>query len=414
MRGLYPGPVDALEPVPGVGSGGVIPGESPKPMGVDAWGRAAPPPELTPYLQRVNEALESEGAPATKRATVSDWAKFERWCAHRSLTPLPAHPITVCLYLLDHAELIGTDGKPAYALATLRRWVSSINRVHKGREQLHPGADDRVRRVLRSIARRRAEAGHGGQRQAEPVRVDHLRQIIERMNPRALMAGAWDVRDAALLGLGWRCALRRSELVAVRVKDVLPSPDGRWRVRVAASKTDQEGQGQTLALSVTRDPLTCVPCAVVRWAGLLHAATFPRRDPETGELLTEQESVIDYLTGHPDWAAGHVCGPGMPTGLVEGSWLLRPIAPDGVPRKRGMSGAAASNVVRRRAASIGLQASRFSGHSLRAGFVTEASVLGVPGDQIAAQTRHGSLDMVSRYRRVHDPHTGNAEGLLPG
>lgn len=101
VHGLYAEPVDTLEPVPGVGSGGVVPGESPQPLGVDAWGRAAPPPELAPYLARVNEALESEGAPATKRATASDWAKFERWCSHRSLTPLPAHPITVCLYLLS-------------------------------------------------------------------------------------------------------------------------------------------------------------------------------------------------------------------------------------------------------------------------------------------------------------------------
>jgi hypothetical protein len=54
------------------------------------------------------------------------------------------------------------------------------------------------------------------------------------------------VRDRALL-LGFAGAFRRSELVALNVAD-LQFCDGGLRVTVRKSKTDQEGQGATIAI----------------------------------------------------------------------------------------------------------------------------------------------------------------------
>jgi hypothetical protein len=55
------------------------------------------------------------------------------------------------------------------------------------------------------------------------------------------------VRDRALLLLGFAGAFRRSELVALNVAD-LQFCDGGLRVTVRKSKTDQEGQGATIAI----------------------------------------------------------------------------------------------------------------------------------------------------------------------
>jgi integrase len=57
-----------------------------------------------------------------------------------------------------------------------------------------------------------------------------------------------------------------------------------------------------------------------------------------------------------------------------------------------------ARIVARRCAAVGL-AGDFSGHSMRAGFVTSAAAAGVDALEISNQTRHKSLDMVRRYAR---------------
>jgi site-specific recombinase XerC len=54
-------------------------------------------------------------------------------------------------------------------------------------------------------------------------------------------------RDRALLLIGFAGALRRSELVALDVAHLKLSDEG-FIVTIAKSKTDQEAQGQTIAI----------------------------------------------------------------------------------------------------------------------------------------------------------------------
>ncbi|MDO5633446.1 MAG: tyrosine-type recombinase/integrase [Micrococcus sp.] len=394
----------------------VIPRESPHPVGFTGDEGAALPPGLLDSLDRVNAALAVRTSPSTRRAYATDWARFTRWCAseERHAMPLPAHAFTVAAYLLDAAELDDEHGQARYSVTTLRRWLAAINQAHTSLGLPRPGADPRVGEVLQSVARTRASDGNGSQqRQAGALRGPDLRAIMDTLQPRAIMAGTWALRDAALLGLGYRCALRRSELAALRTGDIEPAPDGRWKVVLAASKTDQGGQGATLALTATDTALTCVPCALVRWVRLttaldeaVLAATHQGQAPARAITQT-------YLATHPEWHE-HICDQGMPTltRAQRGGPLLRPIAPTGVPRARHMTGEAVHEVVRRRAATIGLDPAHYSGHSLRAGFVTDASAQGLPDQMIAVQTRHRSPQMIERYRRHYDPHSGNAEGHL--
>jgi hypothetical protein len=56
-------------------------------------------------------------------------------------------------------------------------------------------------------------------------------------------------------------------------------------------------------------------------------------------------------------------------------------------------------VVKHYAAAAGLDATRFAGHSLRAGLVTSAATNSVPEYAIQKQTRHKSTDKLRRYIR---------------
>jgi integrase len=65
-------------------------------------------------------------------------------------------------------------------------------------------------------------------------------------------------------------------------------------------------------------------------------------------------------------------------------------------------------VVKRYARATGLRFAAFSGHSLRAGFVTSAARAGEPERRIMLQTDHKSIEMVLRYVRQAQAFTNDA------
>ena len=71
-----------------------------------------------------------------------------------------------------------------------------------------------------------------------------IRRLIEATGERLI-----DARDRALLAVGYDTLLRRAELVAVKVADLLEEMDGTATVLVRSGKTDGEGRGATLYLA---------------------------------------------------------------------------------------------------------------------------------------------------------------------
>jgi integrase len=91
-----------------------------------------------------------------------------------------------------------------------------------------------------------------------------------------------------------------------------------------------------------------------------------------------------------DWldAAGIVYGP-----------LFRAVDRYGNVSARHLSPEVVALVVKERAVAVGMDASRFSGHSLRAGMVTSAANAGVDTWKIRRQTGHTSEATLQRYIR---------------
>ena len=91
--------------------------------------------------------------------------------------------------------------------------------------------------VLEGIARVHGAAPH----KKTALLRDPLHEIVDRIDVTT-PAG---LRDRAALLVGFALGLRRSELVAIEIRDLSPSPDG-MTVRIARSKTDQQGRGTSL------------------------------------------------------------------------------------------------------------------------------------------------------------------------
>jgi integrase len=310
-------------------------------------------PEALPALHReLEKAKEYAGqsrAENTKRAYSSDWRRFGEWCEAQGLEALPASPMTVIAYITSMAE--------RYKVATLQRHLVSISQAHEMNGHPSPVKNKNVRTVMEGIRRAKGSA----QDRKAPVLVEDLRRMVE-----ALPATVQGKRDRAMLLIGFAGAFRRSELVALDVGDVEVTRDG-LVVTVRRSKTDQEGQGRKVGIPYGSNPATCPVRALQDWL-------------EASEITA---------------------GP-----------LFRPVDKGGKVLDRRASHRAVARLVKRLARAAGLDPRRFSGHSLRAGFATQAAMNAASDRSIMKQTGHRSRAMVDRYVRDGSLFRDNAAARL--
>lgn len=107
---------------------------------------------------------------------------------------------------------------------------------------------------------------------------------------------------------------------------------------------------------------------------------------------------------------GHVCRAGLPR-MKARAPLFRAIAKNGNLSSAALSGASVHAAIRRRAHNAGYDetvVAQLGGHSLRAGFVTQAFRNGADAHAIMRQTGHTNPAAVELYAREHTPLVGNA------
>jgi integrase len=160
-------------------------------------------------------------------------------------------------------------------------------------------------------------------------------------------------RDKALLLLGFVGGLRRSEMAALRVEHLTKHRSG-YTIPIPRSKTDRGGKGREIEIVVGTNELTCPVLALENWMAMA-----PVKD---GYLLR---------------SFGQYGGVGQSL-------------------DKDSIGAIVKRLVGRARLA---HPEEYAGHSLRAGFVTEASANGATDRQIMRQTGHKSRAMIDRYFR---------------
>nr|WP_157127038.1 site-specific integrase [Rhodococcus sp. p52] len=351
-------------------------------------------------LTKMAGTVSRSRSESTRRNYAADWQRFTAWCQREGHAALPAHPLTVAAYLLGAASTVTEAGERAYSPATLARWVAGIGYHHRRAGHPAPGADELVAATLSGIRRDYATAGERPRTPRAPLLTADIITIVDKMraDSSSWAAEVLERRDGAILLLGFAGAFRRSELVALACSDVsLHRLDG-LHIRLRKTKTDQEGRGSVRALPFTHNHTSCPPCAWMRWAQVVAAF-------DTGG----RPAVIRLLRGAEPFEA-HVCR-GVRPRMVPSSPFLRSIRKNGNLSETALSGAAVHQVIRRRAAQAGYDADivqQLGGHSLRAGFVTQAFRNGASAHAIMRQTGHSPPAMLETYAREHAPLIGNA------
>ena len=357
----------------------------------------------TATQRRILEVVAQSQSASTIRNYRGDWNRFASWCAARQFIAMPAAQDTIAAYLIDAADTRADDKNRTriYSPATLSRWVSSINFWHRAQDLPAPGSGQLVMSTLAGLRRMYASEGQRPTNRREPLRTDDIKHLVgaARRGATTWVDEVRERRDSALLLLGYVGAFRRSELVALTFADVRRIRADGLHIRIRRSKTDQDGQGQVKVAPYAADHESCPVCAVHRWHEVVCA--FDRGGRPAVIRVASTAEPFDR----------HICRDTVASPNDPLAPLFRGIRKNGNISDAALSGAAVHAVIRSRASAAGFtddQVAMLGGHSLRAGFVTEALSNGAEPHSIIRQTGHASHSMVEIYAREHAPIENNA------
>ena len=235
-----------------------------------------------------------------------------------------------------------------YKVSTVHRKVYAIGKAHIDAGFENPVLHKGVKEVLKGLRREKRSEGI---KQAPALRLETIRPILKNLHTSTKNKA---LRDRALILLGFFGAFRRSELVGLKWEDLKEVENG-FAVEVKHSKTDQEGEGMVKAIPYRSEVELCPVRA-------LHAL--------------KELSSYEYVF----------------TSITKGDKM----------KDKPLSSADVSRTVKK------YFGEGYSAHSLRSGFITEASVKGNTHSQIMQQSGHKDVKTVQRYTRYTDAWEGNA------
>lgn len=245
--------------------------------------------------------------------------------------------------LVAHIEQMAQAG---YAASTIEKRVAGIQHYYKKSGRESPAEHRLVRRTKQNV--KKTVPDDRGYGQKLPVLIKDLQQMP--FDTSRLL----DLRDRAILFVGFAGGLRRSEITGLGVRDLRDVEGG-----IVYKIRDPKGQDEPETVKIPDK----VP-------GL-------NPDPNTALRSWLQAAEIDSgpLFRRVDDRWGNVSDTGS--------------HPDTIYR-----------VVRRWVESIGEDPDDYGSHSLRAGFATQAHLDGIPDQVAATQTRHSQVTTLHEYQRV--------------
>ena len=252
---------------------------------------------------------------------------------------IPTMAINLAEYLARFADTL--------AVATLQHRLIAIHRAHLEAGHTSPAMDSLVKRTMHGIRRTKGTA----QRRVKALVKDDIIELVLTAEKQKPMKAA---RDVALILVGFAGAFRRSELVSIRREDITVFDHG-VEIHIRRTKTQQE-KGHTVFIPCAKSS-RCPVKALEKWLALSGV---------------EQGPVFRPINRHDQITSGKALTPQSVALMLKGV------------TSRARNAEAAKSV---------------AGHSLRAGYCTEAASVGIATHIIMEQTGHRSSATLAKYIR---------------
>jgi len=335
--------------------------------------------------------LVSEGmGENTLRALTSDLAYLEAWsmAATGSPLPFPAPEALLLKFVAHHLwrpqqrEIEPDHGMPAnvetdlrrqgflrvsgpHSPATVRRRLANWSTLTRWRGLegafSSPSVKSAIRLAVRALNRPRSR------KSAHVITGDILDKLLATCSGEDLTA----LRDRAILMVAFASGgRRRSEVAGLRVEQLVKQPP----------VTDEDGSPlPSLGIHLGR----------TKTSGAGHDETV-------------------YLTGRPIEALTRW----LEAARIDKGSVFRKVDRWGNVSARALEPSAVNRIVKQRAQMAGLDATEFSAHGLRSGYLTEAANRGIPLPEAMEQSRHRSVQQASDYYNNAKRRSGRASRLL--
>ncbi|MBS0235345.1 MAG: tyrosine-type recombinase/integrase [Proteobacteria bacterium] len=298
-------------------------------------------------LQKAQHFTEAARSDGTRRVYAKALARWNAWATIHHVSHDAPTPDAIAAYI----AALAYNGK---SVSGINVALSAIQRACRTHGIVIDRKHSTIADTLRGIARRATKAID----RAEALDLPTLNGLIASLDGNDLRS----LRDKALLLLGFFGALRRSEIVSLTL-------DGRSLFTIAE-------RGVVLKMSATKASLKSEEVAI------------PRRNDELCPVVALER----YLAA---------------SGITSGR-LFRAISKSGRMLDRGLEATSVRHILSQRALMAGIDSSKFSPHSLRAGFITAAEIAHVPEHIIQRTSRHKSVEVLRSYIRVADAFEQNA------
>lgn len=316
---------------------------------------------LDRLVETARDYAKQAASENTLKAYAKDWAHFARWCRMKGTDPLPPSPEMIGLYL---ADLAAPTGKAASQSASRPLSVSSIDRRLSGlawnytqRGLTLDRKNRHIATVLAGIKRKHARPPV----QKEAILAEDILNMIATLG-----FGLRDLRDRAILLIGYAGGLRRSEIVSLDVhKDDTPDSGGWIEIQEKGALLTLNAKTGWREVEIGRgsSDQSCPVHALEQWLHFAKIAFGPVfvRTSRDGKKALEARLNDKHVAR-----------------LIKQTVLKSGIRSD-IPEKERLT--------------------LFSGHSLRAGLASSAEV---DERYVQKQLGHASAEMTRRYQRRRD------------
>jgi len=228
--------------------------------------------------------------------------------------------------------------------STLKRRLASISVIHKLSGHYIDTKHPIITENLMGIKRVKGSY----QKSKKPLLIRDLKLIVNVIDQNKNENNSLENR--ALILIGFAGGFRRSELVSIDYEDVEFVSEG-VKIFVKRSKTDQSGEGMTKGIPYFSNPNYCPVISLKNW--------LDKSEIKSGKIFDMSDKSVALI----------------------------------IKKYSGLAG---------------LDAKKYSGHSLRSGFATSTAELGAEERSIMAMTGHKTTQMVRRYIKEANLFKNNA------
>jgi integrase len=320
-------------------------------------------------LRYSNSFTEQDIEKSSINAYFSDWEDFCMWCNQKNRQFLPANPHDVADYLEDRAKnsWVGISGKKRILKEksplkwnSLDRRLTTITKIHQYNGLEFNRKDPAIRRTLKGIKRMlsKEQTHRILENRKSPMLVQDIRKMVDSLDDT--LTGK---RDKALLLIGFSGALRRSELVNIHKEHLQFIKEG-IVLLLPWSKTGM----REVNIPYGSNPKTCPVRILQEWIN---------------EAKIENGPIFRAINRHKQIQPKALSDKAIVL-IINRNHYIRETIETAEEKKRYDSTVVVPD---------------FGGHSLRAGFVTQAILNDVQEHAIMIHTGHKKSDTLKKYIR---------------